>query len=289
MSQERYLRELDAASRAARAAGRAIMAFYGEIEWQQKGDASPVTRADHAANEVITAALRTDFPGDAYLSEESSDSAERLTATRVWIIDPLDGTKEFLAQNGEFSVLIGLAVGGEPVLGVAYLPTLDLLYGAERGSGAWVEASGERRRLTLSGATRDGGVRLVGSRSHADPFVTRVRDELGITDVAPCGSVGVKCARIAEGERDLYVHPVGHLKEWDTCAPEVILREAGGEVTDCRGMPLAYNKPNPVQPYGIVAAAPSVHARARETIARMYGEAFPNVGEVSATGMDVGP
>ena len=233
------------------------MRFYGTATATAKADASPVTAADHAANEVIVAALRQAFPDDAILSEESADSPERLSARRVWIVDPLDGTKEFLAQNGEFSIMIGLAIDGEAVLGVVYLPAIDLLYAAAKGEGAWVERDGKREPLHC-GAADVAALRLVGSRSHADPRVERLRDALGITDVTPCGSVGVKCTRIAQGERDLYLHPAPHLKEWDTCAPEAILREAGGTVTDTRGEPLRYNKPDPRQPHGILACAPGV-------------------------------
>ncbi len=111
---------------------------------------------------------------------------------------------------------------------------------------------GERTRLRVSKADLS-NLRLVGSRSHAEPLLERLQESLGIEDVEPCGSVGVKCSRIAEGRRDLYVHPVPYLKEWDTCAPEVLLREAGGEVTDCLGGRLEYNKPDPHQPHGIVA------------------------------------
>src|SRR5690606_20115210 len=116
------LPEMEEAAAAARAAGAAAMRFYGSATAVEKADASPVTAADHAANDVIVARLRAAFPGDAILSEESKDSRDRLQAHRVWIVDPLDGTKEFLAQNGEFSIMIGLAVGGAAVLGVVYLP-----------------------------------------------------------------------------------------------------------------------------------------------------------------------
>lgn len=248
---ERY----EVAAQAARAAGAAAMWFYGTSESTAKRDSSPVTLADHAANDVIVAALREAFPDDAILSEESADSDARLTAKYVWIVDPLDGTKEFLAQNGEFAVMIGLAVDGEAVLGVVYLPDGDVLYGAARGLGAWVEREGDRHPLARSDASL-AGLRLVGSRSHADHLLERMRSELGITDVLPCGSVGVKCSRIVDDVRDLYVHPVPYLKEWDTCAPEVLIREAGGWASDCRGEPLRYNKPNPVQPHGILVCAP---------------------------------
>lgn len=248
------------------------MEFYGENDRDLKGDSSPVTRADHAANDRILAALRKAFPGDAVLSEESTDSPERLHAQRVWIVDPLDGTKEFLARNGEFSVMIGLAVGGEPVLGVVCLPALGILYGAERGAGAWVQRAGEAIPLRCC-PTDPRAVRLVGSRSHSDPLLTAIQESLGVTDVLSCGSVGVKCARIAEGERDLYVHPVPYLKEWDTCAPEVVVREAGGWISDCFGEPLRYNKPIPVQPHGILASGPESPAHVRATVLDVYAAA----------------
>jgi 3'(2'), 5'-bisphosphate nucleotidase len=267
-------RELDVAIRVIREAGAAMMRFYGTAQWERKGDESPVTVADHASNDVITGRLGEAFPDDAVLSEESADSAARLEKSRVWIVDPLDGTKEFLAQNGEFSILIALTVGSVPVLGVVYLPSSDVLYWAVQGRGAFVERGGERRRLNRAEDLAGSAVRLIGSRSHGDPFLLRVQEELGITDVVPCGSAGVKCTRIADDDRDLYVHPAPYLKEWDTCAPQVILEEAGGRVTDCRGEPLRYNKPEPVQPFGIVAAAPSVHASVIGRIAEMYAESL---------------
>jgi 3'(2'), 5'-bisphosphate nucleotidase len=267
----------ETAAAAARAAGEAAMHFYGTADSAAKSDGSPVSQADHAANHVIVERLRADFPEDAILSEESRDSAERLSAARVWIVDPLDGTKEFLACNGEFSIMIGLVENGEPVLGVVYLADGDVLFGAIRGEGAWVEQGGTRTPLSredLDGAP----LRLVGSRSHSDPLLSAMQEQLGITDVAPCGSVGVKCSRIATGQRDLYVHPVPYLKEWDTCAPEIILREAGGWVSDCYGNPLEYNKPDPRQPHGIVAAAPGCRERVLSVVTPVYEASLSGAG-----------
>jgi 3'(2'), 5'-bisphosphate nucleotidase len=263
--------ELAVAERLARRAGAAAMRFYGQASADMKACNSPVTEADHASNRVIMESLAEAFPDDAILSEETRDSLERLSAERLWVVDPLDGTKEFLAQNGEFSVMIGLAVDGRAVLGVVFCPAVDVLYSAAAGQGAWVEQGGERRRLVCEGAP-GAELRLVGSRSHPDPLLVRMQQQLGITDVLPCGSVGVKCARIAEGLRDLYVHPVPYLKEWDTCAPEVMLREAGGTVTDCLGEPLVYNKPEPSQPNGILASAPGVHEVVVSTVRALYVE-----------------
>jgi 3'(2'), 5'-bisphosphate nucleotidase len=248
--------ELRAACDAARRAGAAAMRFYGTAVAVAKEGGSPVTEADHASNRVILDALRAAFPGDAVLSEESADSPERLGAERVWIVDPLDGTREFLAGNGEFAVMVGLAVGGRAVLGVVHQPAADLLLYAAEGVGTWMR-TGDGVPVRLRCVPADpAALRLVGSRSHPDPLLVRIREALGITDVRPSGSVGVKCGLIVRGERDLYVHPGAHLSEWDTCAPEVLVREAGGTVCGCGGEPLRYNRPRPVQPHGIVACGP---------------------------------
>lgn len=248
--------ELEHATGAALLAGAAAMRHYGSASASRKAGGSPVTAADHAANDVILARLGDAFPRDPILSEESRDSSDRLRARRVWIVDPLDGTKEFLAQNGEFAVMIGLAVDGGAAAGVMYLPARNMLFRAAAGGGAWVRAGAEAGWERLAPAPAAGPLRLVGSRSHADPFLDELASRLGTRDVRPSGSVGVKCSLVARGERDLYVHPVPHLSEWDTCAPEVVLREAGGTVLDCRGSPLRYNKEIPVQPDGILACGP---------------------------------
>ena len=253
----------------ARLGGNAAMRHYGNVVAEYKAANAPVTAADREANERIVAGLKAAFPGEAILSEESADGQKRLDSKRVWIVDPLDGTKEFIAQNGEFSVMIGLVVDGTPVLGVVYLPALNVLYSAELGGGATVERMGVRTRLQCLYAG-DGPLRMVASRSHADPVLQEIQETLHIYDVMPSGSVGIKCARIAERERDLYVHPGPFLKEWDTCAPEIILREAGGDVVDCTGAPLTYNKPVPVQTHGIVACAPGALPRVLAALRPIY-------------------
>ncbi len=255
MTRDLLATELEVAVAAAREAGAAAMRHYGSASAKRKAGGSPVTAADHAANDAILARLAREFPADAVLSEESRDSGDRLSATRVWIVDPLDGTKEFLAQNGEFAVMIGLASDGAAIAGVLFLPARDTLYRAARGRGAW-RAGGEGGWTRLRPADAREPLRLVGSRSHADPFLSELARRLDTDDVAASGSVGVKCSLIAEGRRDLYVHPVSHLNEWDTCAPEILLREAGGTVLDCLGSPLRYNKEAPVQPHGILACGP---------------------------------
>lgn len=264
--------ELETAARLAREAGAAALGFYGNIPMEYTGS-SPVTAADRASNDVIVAGLKHAFPADAILSEESADTPDRLGASRVWIVDPLDGTKEFIARNGEFSIMIGLAIDGIAVLGVVYRPDGDVLYLAADGFGSWADRNGERVRLRCA-SSGDRAPRMVGSRSHNDSLIQRIGDALGVTDVKVSGSVGLKCALIAENQRDLYVHPVPYLKEWDTCAPEMILREAEGWVSDCSGDRLQYNKSNPVQPNGIIACTHFIAERVVAAVRPLYSEAL---------------
>jgi 3'(2'), 5'-bisphosphate nucleotidase len=272
MMDDTYLSaELAVASGAARAAGAAILPHYGNAVARMKPGNSPVTEADFAANEIVLGALREAFPDDAILSEESADTPDRLSASRVWIVDPLDGTREFLNGTGDFAVMIGLAVDGYPVLGVIYRPVADILYTAAEGRGAWSERDGKREQLRCVRVDPE-AIRLVGSRSHPEPLVEKVRVELGVVDATPIGSVAIKCASIAEGSRDLYLHPVAFLGEWDTCAPEVLVREAGGHVMDCRGAVLRYNKPIPNQPDGILATGVTDDSSLVARIVMMYEE-----------------
>ena len=265
------------AVRVAREAGARVLEHYGETEHATKSGGSPVTAADLASNAHIVTSIRQAWPGEGVLSEESADESGRREAAWVWVVDPLDGTREFLARNGEFSVMIGLLERDRPVLGVVYLPASGTLYAAERGRGAWREtADGTRERLWRTGG-RPAEIRMVGSRSHGEPLLARMAAALAVKDVRPSGSVGIKCARIAEGDRDLYIHPVPWLKEWDTCAPEVLLSEAGGIVTDCRGAALCYNKETPAQPDGILACVAALHAPVLERIGPLYAAAMDAV------------
>ncbi|MGQ0816347.1 MAG: 3'(2'),5'-bisphosphate nucleotidase CysQ family protein, partial [Gemmatimonadota bacterium] len=174
-------RELAVARDAAVHAGRAIMRFYGSAAHEQKADESPITAADRASNEIILASIRAEFPNDAILSEETQDSPERLTHSRIWIVDPLDGTKEFIAGIGEFSVLIALLVDEQLKVGVVYKPADNVLYYATAGGGAFRLNGNGPERLACASATQS--VRVVGSRSHADPIVTELCRRHNFTDV----------------------------------------------------------------------------------------------------------
>ncbi|MCA1566597.1 MAG: 3'(2'),5'-bisphosphate nucleotidase CysQ [Acidobacteria bacterium] len=257
-----YERELGAAISLARAAGAAALEHYGRplsIVHKSEND-DPVTQADHAANDAIVAGLQREFPADGLLSEETLDTVRRLSLSRVWIVDPLDGTKGFIEGNGDFAVQIGLVADGAPVLGVVYQPVPGVLHYAARGAGAWVvRPETQPERLRVSSETNFARIRLAASRNHHSPRMARVMRALGLGEEIRRGSVGIKTGLIAERQCDLYVHLSPRTKQWDTCAPEAILHEAGGRLTDLWGEPLRYNTEDVQNRNGLVAANGAAH------------------------------
>lgn len=259
-----YQEELTAALGLAREAGTAVLEFYrGPLRIEQKkssDDLEPVTQADRVANELIVERLRQQFPDDGILAEESVDTLHRLEKRRVWMVDPLDGTNGFIDGNGDFAVQIGLAVAGEPVLGVVYQPATNVLYSAMREQGAWIERPDQTlTRARVSSQTTLSSMRLAASRSHRSPRMDRVVSSFGVKEEVRRGSVGIKVGLIIEQQCDLYVHLSPRTKQWDTCAPEVILTEAGGRLTDLFGQRLRYNSPEVQNRDGLVASNGAAH------------------------------
>ena len=266
-----YDHELRLALELAREAGAAILDLYqGPLEIEQKAsadDREPVTQADKLANEIIVARLRQEFPEDGILAEESIDTAHRLDKARVWMIDPLDGTTGFIDGNGDFAVQIGLTENGECVLGVVYQPLTGVLYRAVRGGGAWIErpnVAPERGRV--SDHREISTMRLAASRSHRSPRMDQVVQAFGLKEEVLRGSVGIKVGLIVEQHSDLYVHLSPRTKQWDTCAPQVILQEAGGCTTDLFGLPLRYNHADVQNRNGVVASNGVSHTRIVELL-----------------------
>lgn len=219
-------------------AGRAVMEVYAtDFTVDSKGANDPVTEADRRANTIIVDGLRARFPNDAIVAEESLD--EVAPRPRTWFVDPLDGTKEFIAKNGEFSVMIGLAIDGSSKLGVVYQPSTARLFTGAEGV-ALVTDRGAARPLRVSAVSNPSELRLVVSRSHRSAATDRVRAALGITSEKPSGSVGLKVGLLATRDADLYVHLSDKSHTWDACAPEAILVAAGGRFTGLDGEPLVY-------------------------------------------------
>jgi 3'(2'), 5'-bisphosphate nucleotidase len=263
--------EMSVALELAREAGAAILDLYdGPLEILQKSgadDREPVTQADLLANEIIVTRLQQEFPEDGLLAEESIDTAHRLDKSRVWMIDPLDGTTGFIEGNGDFAVQIGLTENGECVLGVVYQPLTGVLYRAIRGQGTWIERPDyQPERGHVSNHTEVSTMRLAASRSHRSPRMDRVVKAFGLQQEVLRGSVGIKVGLIVEQQCDLYVHLSPRTKQWDTCAPEIILQEAGGMITDLFGRPLRYNQVDLQNRNGVVASNSAAHQQIVELL-----------------------
>jgi 3'(2'), 5'-bisphosphate nucleotidase len=271
MSLQTYEHELSVALELAREAGAAILDLYeGPLDIEQKSgadDREPVTQADKLANEIIVARLRQDFPDDGILAEESIDTSHRLDKSRVWMIDPLDGTTGFIDGNGDFAVQIGLTENGNCVLGVVYQPLTGVLYRAVRDGGAWIERPDYEPALARVSEHREiSTMRLAASRSHRSPRMDKVVQAFGIKEEVRRGSVGIKVGLIVEQQCDLYIHLSPRTKQWDTCAPEVILHEAGGCLTDLFGQPLRYNHADVQNRNGVVSSNGVSHPRIVELL-----------------------
>ena len=253
-------KELETAINAARKAGGKILEYYksGFIAEEKIGAdnfAEPVTIADRTASEIIVSLLQKEFPNDGILSEEKPDTVERLSKKRVWIIDPLDGTKGFIEKNGDFAVQIGLAENGESILGVVFVPVQNALYFATKNGGAFLVKNDEQTvKLEVSGKTDFSEMNLAVSRNHYSKNMNRVMKEFGLNKEVKRGSVGLKIGLIARQICDLYIHFSPRTKHWDTCAPEIIVEEAGGKLTDIFGGKIVYNTKDVQNHNGVLAS-----------------------------------
>ncbi|HEX7721357.1 MAG TPA: 3'(2'),5'-bisphosphate nucleotidase CysQ [Pyrinomonadaceae bacterium] len=278
MTGTNYQREIEVATELARTAGAVLLRHYNSpFLVEQKVNAlqetEEVTAADREANELIVDRLRNEFPADGILAEESTDTEHRLEKDRVWLIDPMDGTKNFIRRDGDFAVQIGLAVNGESVLGTVYQPVREVLYRAVRGGGSWIEEKTEpARRMTVSSRTNPNEMVLASSRSHRSPRMEQVVSTFQFKDEVRRGSVGVKIGLITEQQADLYLHLSPGTKQWDTCGPEIILQEAGGRLTDLFGQPLRYNGIRIDNRNGIVATNGAAHEMVIEKLKPLLKE-----------------
>src|ERR1043166_5136458 len=274
---KRYDGELKIAIELGRSAGAAILAQYKQpLQIEQKtnaDDVEPVTQADRIANTLIVNALKQHFPNDGILAEESIDTERRLSKSRVWMVDPLDGTNGFIDGNGDFAVQIGLVEHGEPVIAVVYLPLADTLYRAVIGDGTWIERpQHETEKVRVSDHKGFAEMRLAASRSHRSPRMNRVVQRFGFRDEVQRGSVGIKIGLLIEQQCDVYIHLSPRTKQWDTCAPQLILTEAGGRLTDLFGQPLSYNVPDVNNRNGLVATNGVSHDLIIRTLAPLLAE-----------------
>lgn len=248
----------------AREAGRAILGVYAsEFIVRSKDDASPLTEADLRSQEILLRGLRRLAPEVPILSEEAEPAplATRARWDWLWIVDPLDGTREFVQRNGEFTVNVALVHGNRPVLGVVHAPALQQDHYACEGYGAFrsgADGAGQPLKVTLPAARP---VRVVGSRSHRGSSLDGFLARLGPHEMVSVGS-SLKFCMLAEGRADLYPR-LGPTSEWDTAAGQCVLEQAGGQVVDLDGRPLEYNaRPGLLNPHFIAFADPQPDWRA---------------------------
>jgi 3'(2'), 5'-bisphosphate nucleotidase len=243
--QTNYLALIPSVIRIAEAAGEVIMEVYEQADFgvEEKEDFSPVTKADTASNDLICKLLQELAPNIPIISEEGflPDFSERKTYASYWLLDPLDGTKEFINRNGEFTVNIALMENNQPVLGISHLPVLKETYWGAKGEGAWCIKNGIARRLKADTFTMEqSGLAIAVTRSHFNQATSDYIGGFAFPRLIAKGS-SLKVIMVAAGEAHL--HPrFGTTMEWDTAAPQIILQEAGGKIVQHDGSPLEYNK-----------------------------------------------
>ena len=288
--QARWMEACDAARRAALAAWGAIAAIYeGSYMIEEKAE-GPTTEADRLADLLIVEHLSKHHPVSeyGYLTEESEDEPQRLRRERVWIIDPIDGTRDFINHTGNFAIHIALAERLDdglfhPVAAVVHQPIGGRMYSAVRGAGAWRQQVGDRpgplawrtpcQPIRVSRRNRLDEMRSVVSNSNRTSRLMRLILSLNLEAHWHIGSMGVKMTTIAEGEAELYVVLVpGRPKEWDTCAPQLVLEEAGGMLTDLEGQIVHYNKQDVYHRQGLLASNGVTHQVLVDQVRRFVEE-----------------
>ncbi len=255
-------RTLEQVKKAVAEAGAKILEIYADpsrFDTETKADDSPLTAADVAANNMLVARLREIAPEIPILSEESKQAAwsERKHWQQCWVVDPLDGTKEFLKRNDEFTVNVALIRDNKPILGVVYAPALQRWYFAARHEGAWRQHGGKVvEQIHVAEKIHDRPWRVVGSRSHNTAAVDAFLDALGDAEMLAMGS-SLKLCLVADGSADVYPR-LGPTSEWDTAAAHAVVVEAGGHVLDAEtGEELTYNaRESILNPHFIVCAEP---------------------------------
>jgi len=249
--------ELDLAIKAAKEAGNAILEIYLEdYNTFTKNDDSPITDADLKSNEVIKAILsKTEHM---ILSEEDKDDLSRLSKDMIWIVDPLDGTSDFIDKTGEFTVMIALIKNKKPILGVIAWPTENTLFVAQKGSGSFRYSNNEWEKISVTQVTELEKCRTVGSRHHLSDKEKAFIKKLGIKKFTSVGS-SLKVGKISSGEAEAYITTTNKMKEWDSAASYSIISEAGGKMTDMLGNDITYNNKEVHHLNGILVTNGLIH------------------------------
>ena len=236
-------RDLRFAIDSAHQAGQRVLKLRETGRWEGKVKADI---GDQAADGLLQGLIQGRYPDDGILSEETVDSPERLTKHRSWIVDPLDGTKEYSQDREDWAVHVALTLGGQCSVGAVALPSLgSVLWGVLDGDTKRYGLEGGSSKLAKGDSEGPAAPRVVLSRSHTPKWMDTFCDQIGAGERLPTGSVGFKVSRLLRSEADIYVHKIG-LKEWDTCAPETVARALGWTVCKLRGEDHVYNQADPV-------------------------------------------
>ena len=258
------LSEAFVALEAAKKASHAVMKVYGEdFTSHLKDDDSPITKADLQSNEIIKQTLSVS--NHHILSEEDVDDASRLGQEKIWIVDPLDGTSDFVNRTGEFTIMIALVKDKIPILGVISRPTTNTVFLAQKGSGAFKLENEKWSRLQVSQTKDLTQCKAVGSRFHLTEQEKEFFKKLGVASFESRGS-SLKVAEICQGMADLYLTTSNKIKQWDTCASHCLITESGGKITDMSGRPVLYNTEKINHENGLIVTNGLVH----EEIIRRY-------------------
>lgn len=266
-----HRRELELTLEAVRRAGEEILRRYASFERIEDAPADISTEADRASQELILDAIHREFPDDGLCAEEASErfATEAGGAERFWVVDPIDGTRGFARKNGEFSVMVALVDGGEPVVGAVHEPAADRVTYAVAGEGCRVRApfASEPRACAVSGT--EGSPRVLAmSRSQGAEGERDLLEGLGAERAVQTYSAGIKLAQVARGEADLYLGDYLTLRDWDVAAGHVLVTEAGGRVTNVDGEPIRYDGSGAsLRGRGLVASNGAVHPASLEAIA----------------------
>jgi len=251
--------ELEFALKAVIKARQEILEIYkDEISFSKKSDDSPITEADLKSNQVINEILSE--TGYQILSEEAKDDLKRLEQKTVWIVDPLDGTTDFIKKTGEFTIMVALVQNKQPILGIICWPTENTFFIAQKNAGAYRYSNMSWQKISVSDTFELSKCKVVGSRFHLSVKEKDFIKKLGIPSFLSIGS-SLKVAKISLGEADVYITFTDKMKEWDTAASYCIITEAGGKMTDMLGNDLSYNNKNIHHQNGILATNGKVHEK----------------------------
>ena len=261
------LPELDIALEAVTEAGKAILEIYDKnYETSTKHDDSPITDADLQSNEIIKRILSKS--NHKILSEEDKDDQTRLSEQLIWIVDPLDGTSDFIDKTGEFTVMIALVKDKEPIIGVIGWPTEKNIFAAQKGKGAYRFSKNGWNKISVTQISDLSKCRTVGSRHHLSEREKMFIDKLGIKDFTSIGS-SLKVGKISSGEAEAYITTTNKMKEWDTAASRCIISEAGGKMTDMDGNEITYNNAVVNHQNGILVTNGLIHNKIVEEFKKL--------------------